>query len=197
LTYPRLLERRLNVLELVLGKKGLGVTSKQPAQHLLTRVAHSDSDLAEGGLERFVVAEAAASERLFDRVVEVVGLELGHPPRAVPPDAHRTQHVPLANPSSKEDGNCLAFAELRERLIQARKASHCALDVTEGQMPGRQRLGEPVRVYPLCFQLQDDPRSHDIASGKCPALRLKDAEVRELSDAFDSRARPIGEFVFG
>ncbi|HYU92370.1 MAG TPA: hypothetical protein VEN95_02670 [Actinomycetota bacterium] len=217
------------MIELVLGKEGLGVTSKQPAQHLLARVAHPDSDLAEGGFERLVVAEAAASERLFDRVVEVMGLELSYAPRAVPPNAHCTQHVALANASSKEDGNGLDhwviflshllvgmrarqtdghieplqglegdphfFAELRERLIQAREAAHCALNVAEGQMSGRQRLGEPVRVYSLCFQFQDDPRSHDVATGKRPTFRLKDAEVRQLSNAFDARARPLGEFV--
>ncbi len=105
LTYPGLLERRLDVVELVLSKEALRVTSKQPPQHLFTVVAHPDSDLPEGGFERLVVAEAATSERLFDRVVEVVGLELSHAPRTVAPDAHRTQHVTFANPSSKEDGN--------------------------------------------------------------------------------------------
>ena len=90
LTYPSLLERSLDVPELVLGRERLGVTSICPAQHLLPAVAHPNSDLAKSSLQRLVVPEAAAPERGFDRVVEVVRLELGDAPCAVAPDPHCT-----------------------------------------------------------------------------------------------------------
>ena len=65
-------------------------------------------------------------------------------------------------------------------------------------MPGRQRLSKPRCADALCFQFQNDPRSHDVSTGERPAfLRLEDPEVRELSDPFDARPRPIGEFAFG
>src|SRR5438094_688078 len=67
-TYPGFIERGLDVPELVLRIEALGVTSIQPAQHLLAGVAHTDAHFAASGFERFVIAEASAPEGSFDRV---------------------------------------------------------------------------------------------------------------------------------
>jgi hypothetical protein len=100
--YPGVLQRRFNVLELVLFEEALGMTSKQPSEHLLTRMPHPQSDLANCGFEGFVVAQTAASERLFDRVMEQVALKLSHSARAVAPHSHRAQHFRLTHARSEE-----------------------------------------------------------------------------------------------
>jgi hypothetical protein len=100
------------MLELVLGKEGLGVSPKQPPQHLLPRVAHPQTHVANRRFERFVVAQASTSERLLDRVVEVVDLKLRHPPSAVPPDTKRAQHVALTHSCSEQDWKRLEHRDI-------------------------------------------------------------------------------------
>jgi hypothetical protein len=95
------------VLELVVEEEALGMPSEQPPEHLLARVPHPEPDLTDGGLERLVVPKAAASERLLDRVVEVVALEPSHPARALPPDPYRSQDLTLADPSTEQHRDAL------------------------------------------------------------------------------------------
>jgi hypothetical protein len=96
----------------VLVEEDLGVTSKEPVQHLLTGMAHTERDLADGCFERLVVAEAATSEGLLDGVVEVVCLELGHPAGTLTPDSKRAQDVPLLHASSEKDGEGLEHGQI-------------------------------------------------------------------------------------
>ena len=77
------------------GGEDLRVSSEEPAQHLLSGVTHSVTDLVERGLERLVVSKAPSAERLLDRVVEIVRLELRDPPGAVSQDSHGAQYVSL------------------------------------------------------------------------------------------------------
>src|SRR6266446_933126 len=83
--------------------EGLGVPSIEPRQHVLSRMAHPYTYFADRRLERFVVAEASLPKRLFNRVVEVVGLILSDAPRALCPDAHCAKRPSSTDPCAEQN----------------------------------------------------------------------------------------------
>ena len=102
--HARVLERGLDVLEEVLGLEHLRMTSVQPAEHVFPRPARPDADLPERRLECCVVAKTTPAERLLDRVVQVVALELGDPPGAVPHTRASRKTSPSPNPAPTSTG---------------------------------------------------------------------------------------------
>ena len=95
----------LDVIEHVLSLKHFRVAPEQPSQQILAGPAGTDRDLAERCLERLVVSEASSPERLFDRVVQVVGLELTDLPGTISPYSGHPQDLAFADPGAEEDGD--------------------------------------------------------------------------------------------
>src|SRR5438093_1813803 len=91
--------------------EGLGVPSIEPRQHVLSRMAHPCTYFADRRLERFVVAESSLPKRLFNRVVEVVGLILSDAPRAdaprAPPPSRRAFRGALAGRGDRQGHACM------------------------------------------------------------------------------------------
>jgi hypothetical protein len=102
LTDPSLLKCGLYVLELMLRGEDVRVPSEEPAQHRLSGVTHSETDLVERGLERLVVTKPTSAELLLDRVVEIVNLELRHAPGAVSQDSHGPQYVSFTDTRTEQ-----------------------------------------------------------------------------------------------
>src|ERR1700675_1465503 len=55
---PSFLKCSLHVLELMFRGEDLRMPSVEPAQHLLSGMTHSETDLVDRGLERLVVSKA-------------------------------------------------------------------------------------------------------------------------------------------
>ena len=102
--HSRVLERGLDVIEEVLGLEHFRMAPEEPAEEVFPGSTRPDADLPERRLERFVVAEAATAERLLDRVVEVVALELRDPAGAVAPHARQPQDFPSLTPAPTSTG---------------------------------------------------------------------------------------------
>jgi hypothetical protein len=123
------LERRLDVLELVLGAGNLGVAAEQPRQEVLAGAASPEADLEQGRLKGLVVAEAAPPERLLDRRVEVVRLVLRDLPGTVPKDARQLKDRALADPGAEQQRDGLdRFEVLLSDPLLARRARQTERD---------------------------------------------------------------------
>src|SRR5215216_5530396 len=83
------------------------MATEQPAQHVFAHVAHAEYHFPHGRLERVVIAETAVPEWSLNYVVEVVGLELRDPARALTPYAQAAQDLPLANTRAEQHRNRL------------------------------------------------------------------------------------------
>lgn len=93
------------MIEEVLGLEHLRVTSVEPAEQIFPGPTRSNADLPERRLECCIVPKAALAERLLDRVVKVVALELRDPSGAVAPHARQPQDVSFAQSGAHEDGD--------------------------------------------------------------------------------------------
>ena len=100
----RQLEGGLDVRELVLGRERLLMTTVEPSEEVLTGTTGANANLSERSLDRLVVFQAPLSEGLLDHCMCEVRFVLGHPPRAVAPDARHLEHVPLTHPRTQEHG---------------------------------------------------------------------------------------------
>ena len=97
-----ILKRGLNVIEEMLGLEHLRMTPEEPAEQLFSGSTRPNTDLPERRLEGLVIAEAASTERLLDRGVQVVVLKLRDPPGAVAPHARHPQDLTLAHAGAEE-----------------------------------------------------------------------------------------------
>src|SRR3954454_22825481 len=104
---PGALERRHEVVEHVLQLELLGVAPEQPAQEVFPRSADANTDLAKRRLERRIVAQALPPERLLDRLMQIVGLELGDLSGAFPQTRARRRMSPASTPAVNRTGTAL------------------------------------------------------------------------------------------
>src|SRR3954451_21045056 len=109
---PGALERRLEVVEHVLQLELLGVAPEQPAQKVFPRSADANTDLAKRRLERRIVAQALPPERLLDRLMQIVGLELGDLSGVFPPDACEPKDVARIHAGGEQDRHGLDETEV-------------------------------------------------------------------------------------
>ena len=114
------LESGLYVIEEVLGLEHFGMAPEQPAQEVFSGAARTNADFSERRLERFVVAEAASTERLLDRMMEVVALELRDPSGAVPHTRASRRISPSPTPAPKSTGMSLRRRRSSSRTYSSR-----------------------------------------------------------------------------
>ena len=149
-----ILECGLDVFEEVLGLEHFRMAPVQPARGDLLR---SDPTRTLTSLQRrlegLVVAEAASTERLLDRVMEVVALELRDPSGAVAPHARQPQDLSFAHAGAEEHRDDLEEAQvLLSHVLVGRRARQPEGDVEafehrEGDVDLVAQLGEgPVRT---------------------------------------------------
>ena len=100
--HSRFLERGLDVAEHVLHLEHLRMAPVQPAEKIFAGSTRTNADLPHRRFEGLVVAQTASTERLLDRVMEVVVLELRDPSGAVAPDARQPQDLSFADSRTEE-----------------------------------------------------------------------------------------------
>ena len=124
------LQGGLDVIEEMLALEHLRMAPVEPAEEVFPGATRPHADLPERCLERRVVTEAASTERLLDRVVEVVALELRDPPGAVAPYAREPQDLTLAHAGAEEDREDLEEAQIFfSHVLVGRRARQPERDV--------------------------------------------------------------------
>jgi hypothetical protein len=93
------------VIEEVPGLEHLRVAPEEPTEEVLPGSTRPDAHLLQRRLEGFVIAEAPSAERLLDRVVEVVALELCDPSSVVAPHAGQAEDLSFAHPGTEQHGD--------------------------------------------------------------------------------------------
>jgi hypothetical protein len=99
---PGVLKSGLDMIEEMLGFEHFRMTPKQPAQKVFSGATGTNADFPQRRLERFVVAEAASAERLLDRTMEVVALELRDPSGTVAPHPRQAKDLSFAHPGAEQ-----------------------------------------------------------------------------------------------
>ena len=100
--HPRVLERGLDVVDVVLGLEDLGVPPEEPAEQILAVTAGPDPDLAKAASNAALSRRPRSRNGWLDRVVHEVDLELRHLPDAVAPHARQAQELALPDPCLDE-----------------------------------------------------------------------------------------------
>ncbi|MGZ5329321.1 MAG: hypothetical protein ACXWFU_13280 [Actinomycetota bacterium] len=167
--YAGVLQSGLDVIEEMLGLERFRMAPVEPAEEVFSGATRPHADLPERCLEGRVIAEAASTERLLDRVVEVMALELRDPPGAIAPHAREPQDLTLAHADAEED---------REDLEEAHVFFSHVLVGCRARQPERDvdAFEQPERDLDLLAQLVEgsvrawgsSPSRFDIPEGQIP-----------------------------
>ena len=185
----RLLQRGLDVLDLVRGHVRFGVAPEQPAQQVLARGADPHAHVAYRGFVGCVVAEPAPAEPLLDGGVEVVRQVLRHPPCAFAPDPSHAHHVILSEARIHEDAQHLQDGHVlfphalirvgppqAERDIGSLEGLICQAELT-----GQLAMGDSGARVAATGTLEIAELQVARREGRCQVLR-RDAQRLEIGD---------------
>ncbi len=197
--HARILERRFDMIELMLGLGDLTMPAEEPAEEIFARVAHAQPDLPDRRLEGLVVIQAALSELLLDRGVEVVGQVAGDASHAIAPDAGEAQHLVLVDAGAEEHGEDPQYLE----ILLANALVRAWAEETEGDVYPLQRgerdadllghLGErPLRARvapPGAFEIPERQLARRDGGGDAIGRDAERLELAKDADAHDVPAR--------